>query len=502
MSQNTLLKKILNNPLGFIHNPDISGFSDKEFKDTLTYFNTKEIDRLTYYVCTRLFDRYEIEIKKQVYLWTQKNHYTCFPFIYKNRNTKDENIDSIKKYLIDFWNKENSKIFIRQNGPIEIKKQKKIGKFYMFLCNTKDNSFIVAYDTNGHGFYSINSRIRCYSMEYSFIEEINPVDMPIDLNIFNSKETKNIVIVFDHHIGDSLSLLSTQVPYLLKRKDIHLTLDISRCRFFANDIGFLKKITGGNKNLTISNTMPNYNKFDLISDPYDIIPGYFHKKIPNNSSDLSILSALHFAKSKVDMVRRDILDIHMDMLRYFGVVDKYKKQFIRYEGENKEVNKKKAIIFPFGLTDDRHYPTSRLGKIVDYLLKKGFLVTIGGSEDDIKRIYSSIIKTKNPSSKKISLLAGKEAAKVSKAISSSGLVISMDTGPLHIARMLRKKPIALYNEKVLDHERMMSFPWYVDDGTVKVLHPRKEDCHVATEDVIDAIKVLYAIITPCKKRRK
>ena len=71
---------------------------------------------------------------------------------------------------------------------------------------------------------------------------------------------------------------------------------------------------------------------------------------------------------------------------------------------------------------------------------------------------------------------------------ASDVVVAIDSGPLHLARALRVKPIALYTGKINDPETFTTFPWYAEDGTIEPLKPWPPDTHVAAEEVLMAIE--------------
>lgn len=540
-AQNPLVRYIISDPLQFMSEPDLSDFTDAHFHDAYKYFSSPEPDRYTYSVCTHVFRNDATEIGEQLLEWgAETSSFRSFPFVFGGSPKKREprTIQFVESELLNFWNVNSEVLFgkpsrvvepvlAEQNGLLSVMDRKEVGGFYLYRCKTPtppalcrstkmaprkySGSFVIAYDVLGGGFYTLNARIKCFTSEHSFMEIIDPnVDPPSIHEMLSSSNTHRMkgLLVLDYHIGDSLSLLTTHATYLSRIPNLDLTIDISRCRFFANERKFLKAAFFKNDGVKIISDVPDYRAFDLIFDPYDLIPGQFAKKPQNDSCSFSILSGLLFGFARKKCVRRDILDIHLSALKYWGVVDQSEKSpcFIEYPldfDHRKEIRaqyRKKLLrgikgdrnvilIFPFGLVPERHYPPPRMRAIVEYFYNRGAVIVLAGSEVDTSRIYESTVNISEAMTKgRLKKLAGKKLQEVISAIVASDIVVAMDTGPLHLCRTLRINPIGLYTKKVLNKEQFMRFPWYVDDGTVVQLHPDKGDPHVSVKSLIGAIE--------------
>jgi Glycosyltransferase family 9 (heptosyltransferase) len=539
-AHNQLVERILRDPLQFMSNPDLASYSEKHIRYALEYFMSPEHDRLTFSVCTNVFKKDQAQIIAQLTEWNHGDgKFRSFPFVYGRAPNKNESrsIEKVNTELMHFWNEDSGVIFgesshvidpvlSRQNGKLSVINQKKVGDFYFFQCSTPTppalcrstehpprkyrGTFIIAYDTLGGAFYTINCRIKCFTNEHTFIEIIEPdVEPPHVHEMLSSSYGKRVkaVLVMDYHIGDSLSLFSTHAKYLSAIPHLDLTIDISRCSFLANDRKYVKKLFLQNVNVTILSEIPDYRSFDLVIDPYDLIPGQFTKKPQNDSCAFSILSGLEFGYARFKHVRRDILDIHMTSLKYWGaaarnsahpqfinclsltadtrrsMVQAYRRSVLKDMGENRNI----ILFFPFGLIRDRHYPPPRIRAIVEHFYNRGAVLIFAGSEADTSRIYESTVSRSEAMRGRIRKLAGKRLHEVISAILASDVVVSMDTGPLHISRTLGVNPIGLYTKNVMDQHISLRY-WYVDDGSVTSLHPDDGDPHVSSKTIIDAIE--------------
>ncbi len=147
--------------------------------------------------------------------------------------------------------------------------------------------------------------------------------------------------------------------------------------------------------------------------------------------------------------------------------------------------------FPFGQLTDRKYPTHRLREILRQLsLDRSCVIVLCGSAHDTADIvdivsgeYEGLDLDKN-----LKTCYQQPMPVILDLIMGSDVVVAMDSGPLHLARTLRVKPIALYTDKVNDPERFLAFPWYVDDDTVDALIPPLGDTHVTTDQIVSEIK--------------
>jgi hypothetical protein len=540
--KNPLLQRILGDPLQFMSEPDLSGVAERHIRQTREYFFSPDKDRLTYSVCTAVFEKDRDAISSHLIEWGEPDgEFRCFPFVYSVAPSKHEvrSIDKVASELLTFWNDNSGILFgerskvvnpvlAEQNGRMSILDNKNVGDFFLYrcstptppaLCRSKDRTprkyrgyFIVAYDILGGAFYTINSRIKCYTNEHSFIEIIDPEVQPPDIHRIvkpSKRKRVNALLVLDYHIGDSLSLISVHARYLSTLPHINLSIDISRCRFLAGAKRSLKKAFFPDDRVKIISEIPDYRGYDLVFDPYDLIPGQFSKKPQNDSCAFSILSGLELGYARARHLRRDILDIHMMALKYWGVVAQrtVRPKFVEYRFPDHDERLKRIgdcrrkllkgisgerniiLFFPFGLTEDRHYPPSRMRAVVEHFYNRGAVMVFAGSEVDTSRIYESTVNHSEAVSRgRIKKLAGKRFDEIVSAIIASDVVVSMDTGPLHLARALRVYPIGLYTKKVLNKEEFLRFPWYVDDGTVLQLRPDSGDHHVSATDLIAAIE--------------
>jgi hypothetical protein len=143
---NPLIERISKDPFQFMSNPDLSGVSERHFRETYEYFMSPDPDRLTFSVCTHLFKKDKRKISKQLIAWNHGDgSFRCFPFVYGGAPNKNEHrsIEHVGSQLLEFWNKDSSIIFresskvidpilAQQNGQLSILDQKQVGDFYLY----------------------------------------------------------------------------------------------------------------------------------------------------------------------------------------------------------------------------------------------------------------------------------------------------------------------------------------------------------------------------------
>jgi len=104
-------------------------------------------------------------------------------------------------------------------------------------------------------------------------------------------------------------------------------------------------------------------------------------------------------------------------------------------------NEPYIVLHPFALDVRRSWPLEKFCELGDILFERGFKIIFSGSKQDKERIDSGIKQMSYPalnSSGQLSLsgLVG--------LMAKSELVVSSDTGPLHLARAIGAKTVGIY----------------------------------------------------------
>ncbi len=487
MYKSNLIQLIEADPVGFIWNPlkEIDRVDLKKVEEAIAYF----VDKDDFFLIDN--ERY-------------------WPF-WHDQTLSKESEPVIRDFLVALWNAKA--MLLDQTGIMKISKIWTNGAFYFFECDLnvsmRSNSdirrdkLVIAFDRVHGGFYSKDARIKYEYADpdcvFRYVESIDGSLKKIDSRTLSTKRPIKALVVLDRHIGDSLSLFSIHIKYLALHPHVQLTIDMSRCPLLrtASKV-VLNKMLPKSGVAHWSDVPLDYGQFDVIFDPYDVVAGVWPQKFSHDSAHVGIVSGLELLKARLKRTRRSILDVHAASLARFPLISKrtVKTEFIRYKDNavrRKKPRSKIITIFPFGLTPDRKYPPDRLREVIMAVCADPHAkVVLSGSYEDTPGIVDSIIGELGlvglRETGRVVLQLNKTFDEVIRLMLASDVVVSMDSGPLHIARMLRLNPIALYTSKVNDKEQMKDFLWFVDDGTARCLVPKKGDTHVLPEEVVRTIR--------------
>ena len=533
-----LIGYILRNPAGFISEPNntVNLFNDSDFAAAHAYFSEQKLDRFVFSVSSALFHSRYPKLGLRLYAsgLTEYRQSRFWPFWFASELnlTEAKTADIIEDYLLDLWNSPKGQRWtpgmFYQTGFLEVEDRQQIGEIFFFKCvlpvrrsvSRKPDTITFAFDSDTQSFYTINARVRHAESEhrFRFVEFIDPKLAPPDLRKFATKNEQKqwkVLFVLDRHIGDNLSLFSTHLAYLSKMAQFDITLDASMCPFFHNASPEVINRFFPRKGVKLLKDLPAHKAdYDLVFDPYDWLSDMFDLKPQNDSCALSIVSGLEYGRCCLNKQRRDILDIHMNSLKNMGFISQQEPtpEFVRYlittEERTSLRNKSRArllcdflkkrtakivSIFPYGLSEDRRYPVEALQSVINALLRDPDVqIVIAGNNFDTPEMALTIRSDwqdyNQPSIHRIRLFSNEPLANLIELMFASDVVVSMDSGPLHLARSLRVHPIGLYTKKVNDEESLTYFPWLVEDGTVDVLKPNIGDEHVNPAHLSSAIQ--------------
>jgi ADP-heptose:LPS heptosyltransferase len=548
-----IIQFILANPVRVIWEPlqVLSGFSHTELSLANKYFSTNDPSTFVYSVCTDHIRRNVTCLDEKLIRWKlatrSANRFWPFWLIgSEGAQVELSQAQNVKKYLMKLWNESpppwNSvqglkrSLMSSQTGRLRITKTRTANGFVFLKCTTPTaptlngrqsdypGYFTVCFEISTRSFFTMNSRIKCDPTEtqYRYFESIRPGLEPPSVEVLkstsNSKQRPiSVLLILDRHIGDSLSLFSTYVEAISRLPFVELTVSTFRCTFFSSlKASYLKQVFPGRKIGLVHEPVDPFS-FDLVLDPYDLVPGIFEKKPQNESGQVSIVSAIEFVISFTQGKRRDILDIHFYSLKRLGLLPEktFKLPFIQFNPPSRAgsrlvglarrwlqkraglgKNTRVVTFFPLGLSEDRKYPAQRLREVIRNILRRNnvFIALAGGGLFDRAELGSAIsgrIENEMSGAKdRIMILFDKSFVEVTALILASDVVVAMDSGPLHLARACRAMPLALYSSKVHDPELFLAFPWYVDDASVQRLVPDKryKDPHVAANTLQKAIE--------------
>jgi ADP-heptose:LPS heptosyltransferase len=533
-----LIAYILRNPAGFISNPRSAQklFNESEFAAAHAYFSEQNPSRYVFAVSSALFHNRCQNLNLRLYAsdMTEYRQSRFWPFWYASDLSLAEAkmSDTIEDYLLNLWNAPKSTRWtpgmFYQTGSLEVEERCQIGGLFFFKCvlpvrrsvSKKPDTITFAFDSDTQSFYTINARVRYEESEhrFRFVEFIAPKLNPPDVRKFltkNSSRQWKVLFVLDRHIGDNLSLFSTHLAYLAKLTQFDLTLDASMCPFFQKAPREITNRFFPNNSVKFLEFCPARREdYDLVFDPYDWLAEMFDLKPQNDSSAVSIVSGLEYSRFCLNKERRDILDIHMSFLKRMGIVSHHESipEFVRYRitpEERGQIRKKTRAsllsdspkkrtakivsLFPYGLCAERRYPVEALQAVIQTLLRDpNIYIVIAGTNYDTPEMALTI-RTEwqdigQSSERRIRMFSDEPLANLINLMLASDVVVSMDSGPLHLARSLRVQPIALYTKKVNDLDALLYFPWLVEDGTADILKPNLDDNHVSPAHLASAIQ--------------
>lgn len=99
------------------------------------------------------------------------------------------------------------------------------------------------------------------------------------------------------------------------------------------------------------------------------------------------------------------------------------------------------ILHPFAIDIRRSWPLEKFAELGELLQEKGFTIIFTGSDQDKKPVEIILGKTKLSAINTCGLLS---LGGLCALLSGSNLVISSDTGPLHLARAVGTKTVGIY----------------------------------------------------------
>ncbi|MBI1175799.1 hypothetical protein GC207_00005 [bacterium] len=545
---NRLYVAICNNPVKFLWEPldGMDRWEESEIDDTATLLNSNVPEVSTHALATKLVLRRGggdlIESARSSGILISRED-SFWPIWWASELPDDRARDPshVADYLVTLWNvttsspgmvterrsgRQEPPLLLNQSGPLTVLESKRCGEIMLLVCTMpvgpisngdqpSPDKVLLAFDIPGRGFYGMNLKVRADDpdIRYRYLEWIPPA---VTYQQWNPVSTDNgrrqVCLIMDRHIGDSLALLSTHFRFLREIPNVDLTVDVSRCGFLKTASNELLTTLLPGRPFAVKTEPPDYGSFDYIFDPYDLVPGILSRKLLNDSGQISLISSLEFLQACRAKKRRDILDIHLSALKRIGVIspDTGHPAFVkfsvtkelcdqarlhvrhRFMSAERDSGRPIVTIFPLGLTSDRKYPGSRMRLLLNQLHSRfQAAVFICGSDYDTPDLVDASSSMSALGSRHadrpVVCLFNEPLSVVVDLLLASDVVVAMDTGPLHLARALRRAPIALYSSKVNDLRSFMAFPWFVDDGTVEVLRPDVGDSHVRVEQIVDSV---------------
>lgn len=517
-----------------------------------SFFSQNRCDRYVYSVCTQYLLRIAPELIKKLrsHGMCGEGAPRFWPFFTIFRSEKGSHSLSIEQArcrLVRDWETPGTPAYMSYHlGSLKILKSIAVGHIYCYQCTTQHKphitrlrfsdkrryrgSFIIVFDPVTGTYYSMNSRINSTPLKVTerYMEIIDSDIAPPDMQRFASAPKKGmweVALVLEAHIGDGLSLLSTYAKAFSELKHVHLTVFTSRCELLSTLTKRMLSRAFPTRNITLAGSAfaaHEANAFDLVIDPYDKVQGIFHLKPQNDTGQVSIVSALELAQHAFANKRRDIIDMHMSSVKRFGFAsaDAKNPEFLRFcyaEREEKDIvtrvrkafakvcfekpfaKQMKIILFcPIGLTDDeeRHYPHRQLGSIIATLLRDRETVvglasggrTADKEEMELALDASGLMSAPDDVSRRVVVFFNENLQAILNVMLACDAIVAMDSGPLHLARCLRRQPLALYTDKVNRKNKFEIFPWFVDDGTVEILKPKIGERHVDPNDIIARLR--------------
>lgn len=146
-----------------------------------------------------------------------------------------------------------------------------------------------------------------------------------------------------------------------------------------------------------------------------------------------------------------------EILRYLEVVAKVDAKTDRLEPEVcitqndlleaetvlNGLSKPLAVIHPGASDERRHWPAERFSEVADFLVNEGFEVVITGMPFE-KTVVEQVIANSKYSKSLINLCGRLTLGGMTGLLSQAGLLVSNDTGPLHLARALKTPTVGIY----------------------------------------------------------
>lgn len=200
---------------------------------------------------------------------------------------------------------------------------------------------------------------------------------------------------------------------------------------------------------------------------------------------------------------------HYEVLRYLEVMALIGARPVDLEPRITVTNEDKKLALPFtpeipfcllhpGATDPRRrWPAEKFAAVGDALAKKGLRVLVTGNEDELHLAEAVCCRMKNKAYNTAGLLPLKA---LTGLLTDASLIVSNDTGPLHLARTLGTPTVGIYwignalnasPLSVAKNRRLISWqlncPVCGKDCTKeKCLHPDSFVAQVDQEEVLDA----------------
>lgn len=153
-------------------------------------------------------------------------------------------------------------------------------------------------------------------------------------------------------------------------------------------------------------------------------------------------------------IERHALERYLDLITQLGVPAAKPLLNFSVPGESREraaeilrqhglFSKPLVIIHPIAKWTTKQWPPENFARLAEALAQKGVSVAFTGSRDDIEPVQEIFHQVKNQ--KKILNLTGKTNLKELGAVFSlSDLVLTTDTGPMHLAAAVKAPLIALF----------------------------------------------------------
>lgn len=193
------------------------------------------------------------------------------------------------------------------------------------------------------------------------------------------------------------------------------------------------------------------NNFDLVIDLHNKFNTFLIKTIVNGKRTITYNKKHGLRRKIVKHKTSETISSTVDL--YFSIFSKlgisvevkqpklYPQQFEKSLINKLKYNDKQLIgIFPGALHKTKQYPIEQTAKVINNLSDSFRCILLGSSNElPLSEKLASL------SNKEVTNLCGKlSISELISAINSMDIILSNDSGPMHIAAALRKKQIAIF----------------------------------------------------------
>lgn len=301
----------------------------------------------------------------------------------------------------------------------------------------------------------------------------------------------NILFIKHGSLGDiviSFGALKSIRKHFKKDQIFLLTQENYKKMFL--DLPFVNEILVDNRK-NIFSSLLNYffiirkKKIDLVIDLQNSSRTNFYHLFTKIFTNVKISSSRYFAHYRYISKAKGnhhISKNHIDQLKILGVKNFYKPDLSWMKSRNNS-SKNYVIIIPGCSKSGQHkrWPAHNFAKLSSYLIKKKFEVFLTGSNLD-KEIINEIIDLCPGAKNKIE---DSEIKNFYSLCKFAKLIISIDTGPGHIAGLTNQPMIWIANDNNVSKS---GYP--LGDSVYKIL---SKDIKTITSDDVEKVikKVIY-----------